>query len=184
MSAEQEIVEQTRCWIETVVVANNFCPFAARVLQHGSLACRVVPETLPEQCLLALAEECQRLDHDSDIETSLLIFPDGWTAFDDYLDLLALAEAWLLDQGYEGEYQLASFHPDYLFDGADLQDPANYTNRSPFPMLHLLRESSIERAVQDFPGVDEIPERNVATARRKGLTEMQALLAGCSRRKI
>jgi len=126
-----------------------------------------------------LMQECARLDSESDIETTLLIYANAFKVFDDYLDFLALAEELLIDQGYEGIYQLASFHPNYCFDGASLDDPANYTNRSPYPMLHLLRETSIERAVSSYPDVENIPQRNIALTRQLGLDKVKTLLAAC-----
>lgn len=179
MTTDQCVIEQTRCWIETVVVAHNFCPFAARELKRDSVRYRVLRDIALEPCLLALAEECLTLDREPHTETTLLILAGGFQDFHVYLELLEIAGDLLLDQGYEGVYQLASFHPDYCFDGADPQDPANYTNRSPYPMLHILRETSIERALLDYPQAEQIPERNIETARRQGLARMQALLAAC-----
>jgi len=108
-----------------------------------------------------------------------LIYAGAFADFDDYLDFLGLAEALLSDQGYEGIYQLASFHPDYSFEEAALDDAANYTNRSPYPMLHLLRESSLEQAIAHYPDPENIPERNIALTRELGLTKMKTLLAAC-----
>jgi len=179
MISDAELIAQTTRWIETVIVANNFCPFAAREVQRDSIRYRVVRDSAPEPCLLAVAEECLRLDDDPDTETTLVVFLEAFADFYDYLDFVAIAEELLLEQGYEGVYQLASFHPEYLFDGSDTQDPANYTNRSPYPMLHLLRESSIERALQDYPGAEDIPQHNIDSTRRMGLERMQALLAAC-----
>ena len=179
MTTDQNVVAHVRNWIETVVVGHNFCPFAAGELKRDSIRYRVVRETGLEPGLLALAEECLVLERDSQIETTLLVFPDAFHAFDSYLELLEIAGDLLLDQGYEGVYQLASFHPEYCFEGADAQDAANYTNRSPYPMLHILRESSIERALLNYPNAEQIPQRNIDTARRLGLAQMQALLAAC-----
>jgi hypothetical protein len=109
----------------------------------------------------------------------LLIFSTSLSHFDDYLDFLHVAEQLLSAQGYEGVYQLASFHPDYCFDGANIDDPANYTNRSPYPMLHLLRESSLEKAIDRHPHPEQIPAHNIALTRQLGLAKMQALLAAC-----
>jgi hypothetical protein len=183
MISDAELIAQTTRWIETVIVANNFCPFAAREVQRDSIRYRVVRDSAPEPGLLAVGEECLRLDDDPDTETTLVVFPDAFAEFYDYLDFVAIAEELLLEQGYEGVYQLASFHPEYLFDGSDEQDPANYTNRSPYPMLHLLRESSVERALLNYPRAEDIPQRNIDSARRMGLAQMQALLAACRQEK-
>ncbi|MDT8386309.1 MAG: DUF1415 domain-containing protein [Thiogranum sp.] len=177
--SDTDVIAQTRRWIETVIIGSNFCPFAAREMQRDSIHYRVVRDSAPESGLLAIAAECQRLDRDEEIETTLVLLPDACADFDDYLDFVAIAEQLLLEQGYEGVYQLASFHPEYLFEDTDAQDPANYTNRAPYPMLHLLRESSIERALLNYPQAEQIPLDNIVKARRLGLESMKALLAAC-----
>jgi hypothetical protein len=123
--------------------------------------------------------ECQRLDEDKFIETSLLIFPDAFADFEAYLNLVEMVEELLEDQDYEGIYQVASFHPDYRFSDASEDDPANFTNRSVYPMLHLLREDSLDKAIDSHPDVESIPERNVAFAREKGLAYMKLLRDSC-----
>jgi hypothetical protein len=107
-----------------------------------------------EACLASFVNEMQRLDNDPTIETSFLIFSNAFQQFDDYLDLVSLAEKLLERKGYEGTYQLASFHPLYLFANSDENDPANYTNRSIYPMLHLLREESIDKALANYKDPD------------------------------
>ncbi len=139
----------------------------------------VIPEAILETGLEAVIAELRFLDRTEDIETTLLIFPNHFADFDDYLDLVELAERLSIAEGYEGVYQIASFHPQYCFAGADEDDPANYTNRSPYPMLHLLREDSIARAVDHYIDPEGIPERNIAFAQEKGLKYMQLLRAAC-----
>ncbi len=178
-TTDHQAITQTRVWINAVIVALNFCPFARRELDRNSVRFKVIREDSLEQYLLALIDECILLDRDPEIETSLLILPQDFAAFDTFLDLLEMANALLVEQSYRGIYQLASFHPEYRFADAPAGDPANYTNRSPFPLLHLIRESSIERAVASYPQAELIPERNIALAREKGSLEMQALLATC-----
>jgi hypothetical protein len=121
----------------------------------------------------------QFLDQSDDIETTLIIFPDSFAGFEDYLDLVELAEELASDQDYDGIYQVASFHPDYCFADAPQDDPANYTNRSIYPMLHLLREESLTKALENFPDPEGIPDRNIDFAREKGLKYMQLLRAAC-----
>ena len=178
---EKDIIASCRHWVETVIVGLNFCPFAKPVVESGGLVYRVVNETSFEACLLALSDEFQRLQLDPSIETSLLILPQGFESFDDYLELLAVADALIEDQSYDGIFQLASFHPDYCFDGQSVDDASNYTNRSPYPMLHLLRESSIEQALATIASPEKIPARNIEVARAKGVDEMQHLLEACRR---
>jgi hypothetical protein len=172
-------ISVTRTWLRTLIIAYSICPFAKHELERGSIHFSVNHDTEIESCLFNLMLECDRLDSDSDIETILLIYDRAFTAFGDYLDFVELAETLLFDQGYEGVYQLASFHPDYCFEGADPDDPANYTNRSPYPMLHLLRETSIEQATANHPHPEHIPQRNIELTRELGLAKMQALLASC-----
>ena len=179
---DEPVARQTRAWISSVVVGCNFCPFAAAVLQRQELFLSVSGETGLEEALVALALEFPRLDSNPGIETTLLVFGNGFKDFDDFLALVELGEALLLDQGYEGTYQLASFHPQYRFADAPSGDPANYTNRSPWPMLHLLRESSITRALQSYTGnPEDIPRKNIEFARSKGITVMKKMLSACRR---
>ncbi|MGL4834744.1 MAG: DUF1415 domain-containing protein, partial [Shewanella sp.] len=162
-------IEQTQQWIEAVVVGLNFCPFAKRELRKNAVR-YVLNETSDMQATLEqLIAECEFLDTHPETETTLLILPDGFDDFLYYLDLTELAEDLLAEQGYEGAYQVASFHPEYCFADADSDDAANYTNRSPFPMLHLLREASLDTAIDNYPDIDSIPESNMQKARTHGV---------------
>ncbi|SJM91916.1 DUF1415 domain-containing protein [Crenothrix polyspora] len=169
----------TEIWLKSIVIAHNFCPFAKQTVTRNSIRFSTVDDTATDICLQLLIDECERLDTDETIETSLLIYSTAFADFEDYLDFLAYAEALLTQQGYDGIYQLASFHPNYCFDGAELDDPANYTNRSPYPMLHLLRESSIERALINVADPESIPQQNVVLTRKMGLAKMRDLLVAC-----
>jgi hypothetical protein len=171
------IIDRCRKWVSTVVVGLNFCPFAKPVIEANAVRYTVVNDRSVEACLVALSDEMQRLQADDGIETTLIICPVGFEAFEDYLDLLAVADALLVDEGFEGTFQLASFHHDYCFDGAVYEDPANYTNRSPFPMLHLLREASIEKALVNVAHPEKIPNRNIEVARALGIKKMRMLAA-------
>jgi len=177
--SDQAIIEECRQWVAKVIVGLNFCPFAKPVIESDELSYSVVNERSVEYCLQALSDELKRLNDDESAETSLLIYPVGCEAFDDYLDLVEIADALLLDEGYEGVFQLATFHPDYCFEGQVYDDPANYTNRSPYPILHILREASVEKALKSVANPEKIPNRNIEFARAKGLDEMKALLAAC-----
>ena len=115
-----------------------------------------------------------------DPETALLVVPQGLENFEHYLDFLAEAEHLLQLEQLTGVLQLASFHPDYRFDSSPIDDPANFTNRSPFPMLHILREESVERQIGSGEFAASIPERNIETARSKGFDAMLAALRSCS----
>jgi len=173
------IIAQTTQWINSVVIGCNFCPFAAKAMLRKSIRYVVLPEATMESALAACVEELRHLDRMEDIETTLIIFPWHFADFEAYLDLVELAEDLSAEQGYEGVYQVASFHPEYCFAGTKGDDPTNYTNRSPYPMLHLLREDSITRALEHYPDPEGIPERNMAFAEQKGLKFMQLLRAAC-----
>lgn len=178
---DQQIIDATQTWLKSFIIAFNICPFAKREQQRNSIRYRVARPNSLENTLETLMDECDFLDAHPETETSLLIFAETFAAFDDYLDMLALAEQLLIAQGYEGVYQLASFHPDYRFETEieDSEDPANYTNRSPYPMLHIIREESLDHALANYPDPENIPARNVKLARELGLEKLQALLSAC-----
>ncbi|HIO92655.1 MAG TPA: DUF1415 domain-containing protein [Leucothrix mucor] len=169
----EKIIRHTKKWLEEVVIKHNFCPFAKKELLRDSIHYQAVESSDMEVGLQALAEEFFLLDQQEKIETTLVIFPNGFNDFNDYLDLVEIANALLEDQGYLGIYQLASFHPDYCFADSDNDDPANYTNRSPYPTLHIIREKSLARAIKNHPDAEAIPDRNIAFARDIGLEKLQ-----------
>jgi uncharacterized protein len=179
MEEEKKIIERTQQWIKNVVIDLNFCPFAAKALLKKSIHYSVITHADVKISLEALIKEMQYLDANEDIETTFIIFSNHFSDFEDYLDLVDLAQQLLEDEGYEGVYQLASFHPEYCFDGSDKDDAANYTNRSVYPMLHLLREDSITKALSLYKHPELIPENNIKLAREKGLQYMQMLRIAC-----
>ena len=179
MKTEAKIIAQTKKWISTVVADCNFCPFVAKEIKQNTIHYQVTESTDKEACLQLFLKECIRLDEDKSIVTSLLIFSTGFQQFDDYLDLVELAEALIENNNYEGVYQVASFHPQYIFGGAPVNDAANYTNRSIYPMLHLLREEQIEMALEKYPHPEGIPDNNINFAREKGVQYMQMLRDAC-----
>jgi hypothetical protein len=171
------IIAETRRWLEEVVVGLNLCPFARRPLAAGQVRF-VVSSARDDRALLeALFGELQCLDsHDAaSIETTLLLIPDHLGVFSDFNAFLDLAEGLLESQGYRGVYQLATFHPGYQFAGTEPGDAENLTNRAPYPILHLLREASIEGALANNPDPGSIPDNNIRTvsdlspARRRAL---------------
>nr|MDQ3015421.1 DUF1415 domain-containing protein [Bacteroidota bacterium] len=147
---EETIISQTKAWITSVVIGCNFCPFAAKALQMKSIRYVVLQDATTESTLELLVNELQYLDAREEIETTLIILPNQFNNFEKYLDLAGFAEALNSQKGYDGIYQIASFHPEYLFAGSNEEDPANYTNRSAYPMLHILREESVTRAVENY----------------------------------
>ena len=175
MSAPELVIERTKKWITEVVIGCNFCPFAANVVKRQTIYYQVETSADFETCLDSFLSVVNRMDDDPAVETSFLIFPNSFEQFEDYLDLVAMSEKLLKQKGYEGIYQVASFHPLYLFEGSVENDPANYTNRSVYPMLHLLREESIDKALENYKDPESIPERNILFAREKGLAYMKTL---------
>lgn len=176
---EEEIILHTRTWIERVVIGLSFCPFAAKPFQENRIRYVVLRDGDLQTILEQVIREAYYLDEQSETETTLIILPHLFPDFLDYLDMLDLAEQLLVDQDYEGIYQVASFHPQYLFADTTPEDPANFTNRSPYPMLHLIREDSITRVLAQYPDPENIPERNRTVARSKGLIAMMALREAC-----
>ena len=173
------VIGQTKKWLSTIVIGHGLCPFAKSEFENNRIHYVVIEERDLESQMAALLAEFAALDKDETRETSLLIFPSTLSDFEDYLDALALANAVLKDAGYEGIYQLASFHPDYLFEGAQVDDAANYTNRSPYPVFHILREASLEAALETYLNPEQIPERNIELTQRLGMKAMRAGLAAC-----
>lgn len=179
MKTTEQIIVQTKKWITDVVIGCNFCPFAAKEIKKQTVHYQVENSNNIAASLDAFLQECIRLDEDEDIVTTLLIFSDGFQQFDDFLDLLADAEDLLIQNNYEGVYQVASFHPQYIFGGAPVNDAANYTNRSVYPMLHLLREAQMDEALERYPNPDNIPDDNILFAREKGVQYMKMLRDAC-----
>ena len=180
MNSEQAVITATRKWVDDVVIAHNFCPFARYVRHPERIHYAVCDRAQDEDILTRLLQECQRLDATPEIATTLLMLPTGYEDFNGYLDLLQIAEHFLASWRYEGVYQLASFHPDYLFEGEDENAPGHFTNRSPFPTFHLIREADIERALLDFGDPDKIYQDNIALTEQKGCEYFRALLRGCT----
>ena len=180
MITAEQVIEHTKKWITDVVIGCNFCPFAAQVIKRKTVFYRVEMASDAVVCLESFLQEVTRLDEDAAIETSFLIFPSNFNTFNSYLDMVSVAEKLLKQKGYNGIYQLASFHPQYKFVDAPDNDAANYTNRSIYPMLHLLRESSIDKALEHYDDPESIPDKNINFARKKGMVYMKMLRDSCT----
>ena len=167
--SSESIINQTRTWIQQVVIGLNFCPFAAKPFRDETIHYQVIHLANAKLVLEEFIKECNRLENDNTTETSLIILADGFNDFYKYLDLVSLVEKLLKKEGFEGIYQIASFHPKYLFAKSNENDPSNYTNRSPFPMLHILREDFLEDAIKKHKNVDLIPTVNIAKANELGV---------------
>lgn len=174
-TTETVVVERTKNWIRDVVIGLNFCPFAPKPFKDELILYKVDDTSDPAIALESFIITCRFLEDNPAVETALLIFSNGFFDFQEYLNLTDLAEKLLKAQGFEGVYQVASFHPDYIFAGSDENDPANYTNRSPYPMLHLLREDLLEIAIDKHINVDDIPNQNIAKAKSLGLAYFKSM---------
>lgn len=177
---ESQAIQSIRQWLTQVVIDLNLCPFASKALTSDGVRFVACDSKKKQEVLAATLEELKYLDANDKTETTLLVLNNGFADFYEYLDLLDLAQKLLAMEQYEGTYQIASFHPHYCFEGEDFDDPANYTNRSPLPVLHLLREDSISGAIDSHPDIDAIPDRNIQVARALGLAHMKMLLEKAS----
>ena len=167
---DEQVLQQTRHWLEKAVIGLNLCPFAKAVYVKNQVRLVVSHARHADDLLEELDRELALLvaSPAEEIETTLLIHPTLFEDFLDFNDFMEIAEGVVDEHELEGVIQLASFHPKFQFDGTELDDIGNYTNRAPFAMLHLLREESIERAVQAFPRPDAIFEENIKTLEKLG----------------
>lgn len=166
-------IEHTKKWLATFVIGLNFCPFARLPFERQKIRYVLEKEKNLEICLQTCADELLFLKATPEVETTLLIFETALKDFYDYLGFLAAAEDVLSALELEGTFQIASFHPNYQFDGTSTNDLSNYTNRSPYPMLHFLREDSVSWAVKTHPNTEGIPEQNITRLEALGRQEIK-----------
>jgi len=176
---DDSVVRAVRQWVDSCVVGLNLCPFAKRELVNNRVRFSQAEATTGEQLLVALEAELELLNDDPSIETTLLIHAKVLQDFSDYNQFLNLADGLLVEMKLDGVYQVASFHPDYQFGGTDPSDAENYTNRSPYPLLHLIREESLERAIAGYPDVEQIPERNIELMNSLGSNKLAEIMQSC-----
>jgi hypothetical protein len=176
-AASAEVVARTQAWLVHAVIGLNLCPFAKSVHIKNQIAYQVSAASDAESLLDDLLTALQRFkEADPELmDTMLLIHPSALQDFFEFNDFLALADAVLASLGLAGVFQIASFHPDYQFADTDADDISNCTNRAPYPMLHLLREASLDKATVAMPDADEIVERNIATLKQLGPEGWQQL---------
>ena len=160
------IVAEVTSWLDEAVIGLDLCPFAKISRARNEIRFSVSTARSDEVLLTDLADECLYLRCQPSIETTLLIIPGYLQAFDDFNQFLASADGLLEKMHWTGVFQIASFHPDYQFANTEFEDRENWTNRSPYPVLHILREESLTHAIDSYPGVDEIPEKNIARMRQ------------------
>ena len=181
MSDDEQVIAETRAWVDRAVIGLNLCPFAKAPQVKGLVRYVASAATDPAALLADLITELERLaeSRPDKLETTLLIHPGLLADFAEYNDFLEVAEDTVAELDLEGVIQVASFHPDYQFDGTDADALGNATNRSPYPTLHLIREASIERAVEAFPEAERIYATNIATLEKLGAEGWAALQQQC-----
>lgn len=174
---DEQVLIQTKHWLEKAVIGLNLCPFAKAVYVKNQVRLAVSHARHADDLLEELDRELDLLvaTPASEIDTTLLIHPTLFEDFLDFNDFLEVAEGVVDEHALEGVVQLASFHPKFQFDGTKADDISNYTNRAPFAMLHLLREESVEKAVEAFPDAESIFEQNIATLEKLGHEGWKAL---------
>lgn len=172
-----EITAEVQRWLDQVVIGLNLCPFAAEPQRNRQIRICVSSALQEADLLIELQGELRRLAQTpvQELETTLVVVPGMLQAFEHYNDFLGLADLLMVQFGWEGAFQVASFHPHYCFADAALDDPGNLTNQSPYPILHLLREASIEEALAHYPQPERIPERNVEQMRQLSPSQRRQL---------
>ena len=184
--SEDFVIAATTSWLERVVIGLNLCPFAKAVHAKKQIRFFVSAAIQRDKLLCDLKQELSLLAsaNPEQIESTLLIHPEVLNDFVEFNDFLAVCDLAILELELDGVVQLASFHPHYHFAGTECNDVSNYSNRSPFPTLHLLREESVARAVETFPDTAEIYKRNIATLKKLGATKLRSLFASLLRGEI
>jgi uncharacterized protein len=182
-TANDHVIALTHAWLEKVVIGLNLCPFAKAVYVKNQVRFVVSRANNSDALLEDLERELRLLAEfaPEKIDTTLLIHPNVLTDFLDYNDFLDVCDSVIEELELDGILQVASFHPQYQFADTEIDDVANFTNRSPFPTLHLLREESITRAVESFPDVGGIYEKNIAMLRRLGRESIEKLISQVGR---
>lgn len=160
MSNVAQVVQQ---WLEDVVIGLNLCPFAAKPNRNKQIKIHVSEHSDEAALLEDIYQELRNLDETpvAELETTLVVAPNMLADFDDYNQFLDLVEGLVVQLNKQGTYQIASFHPDYQFYGTEADDAENLTNRSPYPIFHLIREESMEKVLKHYPDPEGIPERNI-----------------------
>jgi len=177
---DQRCIEATRLWVERVVIDLNLCPFAKREWVKDKVRLNISQAETADGLLHDLVVELALLSRKPEIETTLLIHPYTLNSFEEFNEFLSFTDLVIEQMSLQGVYQIASFHPHYQFKGTQKGDVENYTNRSPYPMLHILRETSLEEAIQKHPDTNAIPINNMNLLRKLGHKRMTELLESCS----
>lgn len=171
-----DVVKAVERWLTSVVIELNLCPFAQREYRSNRVRFKSSDARNEEAVLRDLVVEMSLLTRRPEIETTLLILPAALSDFVHFNDFLGFADELLVEMQLDGVYQIASFHPQYQFDGTDVEDVENYTNRAPYPILHILREASLSKVIARHPDPESIPANNIQLMNQLGKRHMQLLL--------
>ncbi len=181
MPQNRVVEQQVEAWLSSIVIGLNLCPFAQREYRNNKIRFKVSLAESEQDVVRDLVVELSLLNKRDDIETSLLILPSVLSEFHHFNDFLGFSDSLLEEMQLDGIFQLASFHPEYCFEGTEPSSVENFTNRSPYPILHILRESSLDRAIELHPDTNQIPADNVALMNKLGRSHMTNLLALCTK---
>jgi len=173
------VVKSVERWLTSIVIELNLCPFAAHEYRSGKVRFKESLATNEEDLLKDLVVEMSLLSRRPKIETTLLIHPKVLSDFAVFNQFLGFVESVIEAMELDGVFQIASFHPDYQFSGTEAGDVSNFTNRSPYPILHILREESLERAIESHPDTGNIPDKNIELMQSLGSEHMTKLLKLC-----
>ena len=173
---ETNEVLATKDWLNEIVIGLNICPFAKKEFVNNTIHYHLSETEQVKTALHEFIEQCRYLQSHDELETTLIIYGDGFRGFDRYLDLVDYANDLLVESGFEGIFQIASMHPEYCFDGEDYDDASNFTNRSPYPIIHIIRETSMSRVLSVYNEPEKIPENNIKLTQEKGTNYFQEVL--------
>jgi hypothetical protein len=173
-----QVEEQVRAWLDDFVVGLNLCPFARPVVASKALRIRICDSGDLQQVAESFVAELELIQQSSEsaIATTLLVLPNALNDFEQYLSFIENAETLIDEIGLCGAIQLASFHPDYQFEGEPADSASHFSNRSPFPLIHFLREDMMERVLENFPNPEQIPQRNIETLEAMGREDVERIL--------
>ena len=175
MIENRNIISRAHHWVEKAVIGLDLCPFARSVYAQNKLRCVVSESEQVDELMLDLYQQCQYLIETPEIETTLLIIPHQLQDFADFNQMLDQADALITTYEWTGVFQIASFHPGYQFNNTSIDDRENWSNRSPFPILHILRESSVDRALSGYSNPERIAEANIRTLTAIEATEFDLI---------
>jgi hypothetical protein len=174
----QKYIESVQKWVEGFIIKLNICPFARKVSTQSRIRYAVQPSEDLDKIMEAFLNELQLLEKlpSEDTDTTLFVVPNSLADFEDFLSFVDVAEGFLAELGYDGVFQIATFHPKYQFAQTKSSDAENFTNRAPYPILHILREESMENALENYPNPEEIPNRNIQLMNEMGIEKLKALI--------